>query len=194
MSADPSMLTNVHEGRARHDAYFSERWCTEALIRACPWIIGRGMIWEPAAGAGDIVIPLREAGADVRASDIVEYGFPLDMIHRFEWTFQGAASNIITNPPYDRAQEWCERALEITRGLGFVCMLLRNEFDCAKTRRHLFRDHPAFAVKVVLTKRPRWHWPGKTEDTASPRHNYAWYVWDWAAEPVAPVILYEGAA
>lgn len=190
---DPAMLTNVRENRARHDAYFTERWCTEALLRAYP-DIGSQSIWEPAAGRGDIVKPLRDYGARVLASDIADYGFPLTArVDFFDIPyFIGGA--IVTNPPFDRAEAWCRRALELTEAGGsIVAMLLRNEFDCAASRQSLFRGHKAFAAKVVLTKRPRWHWPGKTEDTASPRHNYAWYVWDWASLPTTPVILYEGA-
>jgi len=37
-----------------------------------------------------------------------------------------------------------------------VAMLLRTDFDHAKTRWHLFSDCPAFACKIVLTKRIRW--------------------------------------
>jgi hypothetical protein len=30
-------------------------------------------------------------------------------------------------------------------------------------------------VKVVLTKRPNW----SEIDITSPRHNFAWYIWNW---------------
>lgn len=36
---------------------------------------------------------------------------------------------------------------------GLIAMLLRTDFDRAKTRRHLFGDCVTFAKKLVLTKR-----------------------------------------
>jgi hypothetical protein len=53
-------------------------------------------------------------------------------------------------------------------------MLLRADFDSAATRRHLFADCPAFAKKVVLTKRIRWI----EGSTGSPSFNHAWFLWD----------------
>jgi hypothetical protein len=54
-------------------------------------------------------------------------------------------------------------------------MLLRTDFDHAKTRWPLFSDCPAFACKIVLTKRIRWI----EGSTGSPSFNHAWFMWDW---------------
>jgi hypothetical protein len=89
---------------------------------------------------------------------------------------------IITNPPYDRAEEAVRQALYLMEPEhGFVAMLLRHEWDCARKRADLF-DHPAFAAKVVLRHRPRWI-PGST---GAPRHNYCWLVWDFTKVNIAP--------
>jgi hypothetical protein len=72
---------------------------------------------------------------------------------------------IVTNPPYELATEFIERALEIIPADGFVAMLLRTDFDHAQSRRHLFADCPFIAKKLVLTKRIRWF----KDSTASPR-------------------------
>ena len=60
---------------------------------------------------------------------------------------------IITNPPYALAQNFIEHALELMKPDGIVAMLLRTDFDHAKTRQHLFGGCDQFAKKVVLTKR-----------------------------------------
>jgi hypothetical protein len=84
---------------------------------------------------------------------------------------------ILTNPPYDIAPEFIRRALALMEpSRGQVMMLLRTDFDHAKTRRNLFADCPAFAKKLVLTKRIRWF---QDERTASPSFNHAWFLWDW---------------
>jgi hypothetical protein len=59
-------------------------------------------------------------------------------------------------------------------------MLLRNEWDCAYTRRDLFMEMP-FRLKIVLTRRPKWF----KDDINAPRHSFSWYVWDhnWYSPP-----------
>ena len=86
--------------------------------------------------------------------------------------FDGDA--IITNPPYELAPEFIERALSLTASDGLVAMLLRTDFDHAKSRQHLFQ-HPAFSKKLVLRKRIKWFEDSKGQ----PSFNHAWFVWDY---------------
>ena len=57
-------------------------------------------------------------------------------------------------------------------------MLLRTDFDHAKTRQHLFANCEAFAKKLVLTRRIKWFEDGGS----SPSFNHAWFIWDWQHE------------
>ena len=84
----------------------------------------------------------------------------------------------MTNPPYDRAAAFVAQALRLTRPASQVSLLLHHKFDTGGSdrRQSLFRDNPAFACKLVLTRRPYW----VAERTASPRFSYAWYCWDHA--------------
>ena len=173
---DPAMVGRPKFERVANDAYFTPAWCTEALLSR--WM-PVGTVWEPAAGNGAMVDVLNKAGFDVIASDINEY---IDLrsdlvIVRKDFltvTPPSGLFSIITNPPYDRAEEFIRRALELTKPhRGSVAMLLRHEFDCAKTRRDLF-ESDNFARKITLTRRPRWF----AETTTSPRHNFSWFVWD----------------
>ena len=54
------------------------------------------------------------------------------------------------------ATEFIERALSLIPTDGFVAMLLRCDFDSAKTRGHLFARCPEFAKKLTLVERIRW--------------------------------------
>ncbi len=97
--------------------------------------------------------------------------------------------SIITNPPYDdaisgvTAEKAVRHALKLMEPeKGLVIMLLRHDWDTAKRRHDLFRDHPAFTAKITLTFRPRWI----EGSTGSPRHAYAWYVWDFCKAINAP--------
>jgi hypothetical protein len=62
-----------------------------------------------------------------------------------------------------------------------VAMFMRNEYDCRSTgAAELFENFPGYSRKIIVTKRPRW----VKGSTGSPRHNYAWYVWDFSLEKI----------
>ena len=104
------------------------------------------------------------------------------------WNFQA----IISNPPFHLAQQFIERALELTEGSqGFVAMLLRSDYDHAKTRRHLFADNPAFAKRIVLTKRIIWFVDPLTgRPKASPSENHSWFCFDHTHRGPAQIAYY----
>lgn len=171
--------------RIERDAYFTPEWVTQALIPHMPKEVHT--IMEPACGAMKMVLPLRDAGFVVDAYDI-ESGSNF-----FERT-DAYCDAIITNPPYVHATEFVEHALHLMQpNTGVVAMLLRTDFDHAKTRAHLFANHSAFSKKLVLTKRITWF--EEAGRKAAPSYNHAWFIWDWANYS-APVIAYDiqGAA
>ena len=61
-----------HHAERGLDAYFSPPEATAALLAIEHGRLPRHL-WEPAAGNGAIVRPLRAAGFDVVASDLVDY-------------------------------------------------------------------------------------------------------------------------
>lgn len=172
--------------RVENDAYWTPRWCIDALLFALDL---RGEIWDPACGNGAILKACPAFGLNGRGSDIKDYGFPETFLHDFlKFTIPSESQSfIITNPPYDKAEAFIRHALFLTeRGKGLVAMLLRNEYDSAQSRRDLFADHSAFARKYVLTKRPKWFEDVKT----APRHNFSWFVWCWHNDRRPPQLRY----
>lgn len=168
------------------DLYPTPPWVTECLLPHIPVHINE--IWEPAAGTGEMA-DILGLSCPVRPTDICQHGdFILDGLVDFLQCTGPVNSGvaIITNPPYSQAAEFIERALLLTStNGGMVAMLLRTDFDHAKTRRHLFADCPAFAKKIVLTKRIKWF-----EGGSSPSFNHAWFIWDWTNKK-PPTIAYE---
>jgi hypothetical protein len=130
------------------------------------------LVFDPCCGRGRSILKVaRRHGYSVKGRDIVDGHDFLDHVRCPD-------ADVVTNPPYGGrrgtlALKFIERALELTRGEYKVAMLLPVDFDSARTRRHVFGDHPAFALKVVLLDRIKWF------DGQSGSTNHAWYVWDW---------------
>jgi hypothetical protein len=146
--------------RIEADRYFTPHWCTEALLPHLPERLGT--VWEPAAGTRKMV--------DVLARRFIVSATDIATGHDFlQMSDDNGAQAIITNPPYTLATEFCEHALRLMEPVGgIVAMLLRTDFDHAKGRAHLFRDCPAFAKKLVLTKRIVWFEPEPGKKGKSP--------------------------
>lgn len=170
---DPAMKNLGYE-RDPSDFYPTPSWCTEALLRN--YKFDRDCtIWEPACGQGHISKVLEEKGFDVFSSDLNDTGFGLHGLDFLTQTTQHHA--IITNPPYKNnlAYIFAKHAIELTEEhQGIVAMFMRTDWGAAVTRSHL-TQHKAFAMKLEMTKRPRWI----ENSTGSPRHNYAFWIWDW---------------
>lgn len=165
--------------RRERDLYETPAWVTQALIPHLPRSLET--VWEPACGSGKMVDVLaKQVAVGVFATDIVplsECGIVDFLSEKVTWC---GAKAIITNPPYELATEFCEHALTLMEPVsGMVAMLLRTDFDHAKSRSHLFRDCPAFTKKLVLTKRIVWFEPEPGAKGKSPSFNHAWFIWDW---------------
>jgi hypothetical protein len=155
--------------RKERDLYETPPWVTDALAKH---IDVHGHIWEPAAGSGKMVGALSKHGFEVCASDI---STGADFLTQRDLPDDSVLA-IVTNPPYVHATEFIEQALWHMRPVrGLVAMLLRTDFDHAKTRQHFFSGCGAFSKKVVLTKRIQWF----EDSTGSPSFNHAWFIWDW---------------
>lgn len=174
--ANDAAIGNSGYERRPLDFYPTPVWVTEAFLVWQSYSPSMP-VWEPACGDGAMAEALKQYFTNVMATDLHDYGYGITDANFL--TVHGDLKDrtlIITNPPYgEDAEKFIRQALQLTGPAGgAVAMLLRNEYDCAKERVALFNRHP-FKRKIVLTTRPRWI-PGST---GAPRHNYAWYHWDW---------------
>lgn len=167
--------------RRSNDGYYTEHWVTKCLLPYIPK--GVNNIIDPAAGRGDILKVLADAGKRTHGYDIdlapsekaaiPGTGF-ITKNNFFDvsvcGTPTGGCQGLIMNPPYGGAQlvyDGRSRTMAdafvrhgLNQSVRFVAALLRTDFNHSTRRTDLFRAGRQFpfAFEIVLTKRPVWDW------------------------------------
>lgn len=160
------------------DDFPTPPWATRALIEH---VILEGRVagqicWEPAANRGYMARALNDYFRYVIESDIADYGEgnvvdflkdePVNRTIGIDW--------IITNPPFNKAQQFIEKSLTIAK--DGVAMLVRTSFlEGIMRYQTLFMSRPPdvvaqFAERVPMVK-------GRCDPKASTATSYAWLVW-----------------
>ena len=124
--------------RADADYYATEPAATDWL---CQLEQFKSPILEPSCGEGHISRQLIAHGYDVVSRDLVDrgYGDVSDFLLFNNETWDG---DIITNPPYSKAQEFVEQALKMVKPGRKVAMFLKLTFLEGKKRGELFKFTP----------------------------------------------------
>jgi len=93
---------------------------------------------------------------------------------------------IVSNPPYKRVlvDKIINAQIDRLPNVEGVAMLLRSNFDFAKSRWGMFNT-PYYYGQIKMMFRPWW----SEERIAQPIHNYVWHVWRVGA-PKEPVVKY----
>lgn len=186
---DPAMISSGHERNA-NDFYPTESWCTENALRNYP-ISKDLVIGEPACGQGHISKVLIEHGYHVVSSDLNETGYGVSGVDFL--LMKEPYPVIFTNPPYvdDMAFKFASHAIELTKPYkGIVLMIMRTDWGSAKGIRPV-TQHPAFAMKIEMAKRPKWIESTIGSGQDHPRHYFSWYIWDWKTVGKEPVIRFD---
>lgn len=108
-------------------------------------------LWECACGEGHLSKRLVDLGYNVRSTDLIFRGYGtggVDFLKTNE-TFDG---DIITNPPYKYAAEFCSHCLEILPEGRSAFLFLKIQFLEGKGRRELF-DRKQLKTVYVSSKR-----------------------------------------
>lgn len=133
------------------DYFPTPPWATRALTEFLASIghdIAGQSCWEPACGEMHMARPLAEAFAQVRASDVHQYGDNdvADFLFQRE---RASVDWVITNPPFVLANEFVEAGLQAAR-IG-CAMLVRSAFlEGDKRHKTLFGPNPpAYVLQFV---------------------------------------------
>jgi len=137
-------------------------------------------IWEPACGSGHISNVLLSKGYEVFSTDLFDRGYGFHGLDFLGDEAKGYAGkyDIITNPPYKYAEQFCLRAIELCNHK--VAMLMRILFlEGIQRYNNLFSVFPptkvyVFSFRLQNAKNGEFK---KYEKTGSAQ-GYAWYIWE----------------
>lgn len=161
--------------REPHDYYATDPKAVELLLAEEQF---HPVIWECACGEGHLSKVLERHGFEVISTDLIYRGFgdpePLDFLKESLADFEG---DIVTNPPYKYALEFCQKALETVRPGRKVAMFLKLQFLEGKNRKQFFLQNPPKVV-YVSSSRLVCAMNGEFEKYSSSAVAYAWFVWE----------------
>lgn len=152
------------------DFYPTPSWATYALMENESF---RGEIWESACGDGAMSTVLENTGAKVHSSDLFDRGYGEAGVD-----FRAASrkfENIITNPPFNAAEEFVHSGLRLA-GRKFA-LLLRLAFLEGAGRQHSIFKKAAPSKVWVFSERITFY-PKNAVQKGSGTTAYAWFVWD----------------
>lgn len=132
-------------------------------------------IWEPACGPGSIARVLEDAGHAVIATDLHDYGYGESGFDFLKTRYEPIVGAIVTNPPYQLAQQFVEKALTLCPK---VVMLMRLQFLESVRRAHILDRGSGLArIYVFANRLPMIHRRGWTGPKASSAICFAWFCW-----------------
>lgn len=165
------------ENREINDFYPTPPEGTEALLNVESFT---GSVWEPACGDGAMSKVISDHGHVVCSSDLINRGYGRWGVDFLADPPVYKTANIITNPPFKHAQEFAERALDLTTGK--VAMLCRLAWLESVKRKPMFQSTPLSKVWVFSK---RLHMARGGGETKGGMIAFAWFVWDhsYGGEP-----------
>lgn len=169
-------MTGGYE-RVQNDWYVEPESVTTRLLAAeRPFI---GDVHDPCCGQGNTLRAMREAGIlGASGSDII-LREPCDVGGCFTQTLPGLMpDSVISNPPYNRAQEVAQVALDCTQDR--VCLFLRLAFLEGQRRSVWLKNSPLARVWVLPDRVAciPGSMLGQTQKKFSGSVAYAWFVWE----------------
>lgn len=163
---------HVEAEREINDYYATEPKAIEMLLQHEQFSKN---IWECACGENHLTDILINHNYNVRYSDIVDRcGNEVNNFLSTDNTF--FSGDIITNPPYKYATQFCYKAIELIPKGNKVAMFMRLLFCEGKERKELFKEHPPRTI-YVFSSRIKCAKNGDFESVKSSAVCYAWFVW-----------------
>lgn len=165
--------------RQKNDYYATEPKAAELLLEQEKF---SPTIWECACGEGHLAEVFKANGYNVIATDLIYRGYgedpPIDFLKiSKENYFDG---DIVTNPPYKFAMEFCKKAIQVVKPEHKVAMFLKLQFLEGKARKEFFKKYPPKIVyvsssRLICAKNGEFD---KLKQSGGSAVAYAWFLWE----------------
>ena len=163
------------DGTYRHedDFYRTPPQCTLALLAVETFADD---VWEPACGDGAISEVLLNAGYTVISTDLIDRGYGIGGSNFLGSTVLGV-TDLITNPPYELADEFALHALKLgVRKMALLCRLAWLEGQDRYER--LWRQQKLARVWVFSPRQTLWRGDDEATEDDGGMTAYAWFVFE----------------
>jgi hypothetical protein len=179
--------------RASNDWYCEPTSAVEALLAAERF---SGRSWDPACGRGTIPKAMFEAGLDCCGSDIVDRGYECSVLHDFikddPARYYDGVDNIISNPPFNLARPFIDKALTIASHK--VAMLLPLTFLEGQARARWLATTPLARVHVFswrISMPPGELFVAGKIKAEGGKKCFAWFCWEhgWQGPPQINLLI-----
>ena len=137
-------------------------------------------VWECACGQGHLAKVLESYGYNVRATDLIDRGYGLggsDFLDDYGMPLYKWIGDILTNPPFNLAEKFVERAMDILKDGNKLFLFLKIQFLEGQKRKELFKKYPPKYV-YCYSARQKCARDGEFEKYTATTQFYAWYVWE----------------
>ena len=136
-------------------------------------------IWECACGQGHLSEVLKKRGHEVYSTDIIDRGYGDELIDFLNENYfpDDLMADILTNPPYNFAQEFVEKALDRQFKGFYTIMFLKIQFLEGQARKKLFEKYPPRYI-YVNSKRQLCAMNGDFDKYKTSAICYCWFIWE----------------
>lgn len=170
-----TFVTLGASSHSNHDREANDYYATEPRVIKELFSVEEftNLIWECACGEGHLSEAMKSEGKEVISTDLIARGYggcDVDFLIQTS----GYDCDIVTNPPYKFAQEFCEKAIDLCKNK--TAMFLKLTFLEGQKRRKFFDKYPPKVIYVYSSRR-KCALNGNFADTGSSASCYAWFVW-----------------
>ena len=163
--------------REQHDYYATEPKALELLLELEDF---SPYVWECACGTGHLSKVLEAHGYRVLSTDLIDRGYGHGVVDFLKGGIEKFNGDIITNPPYKYAKEFCEHAIELVPDGNKVAMFLKVQFLEGKARRELFEKYPPKKIwvasgRLLCAKNGEFQ---RMKEGGGSAVAYAWFIWE----------------
>lgn len=134
-------------------------------------------VWECAVGMGHLADVLLDYGYEVRATDIVDRGYPNTYVLDFLTVTEKWDGDILTNPPFKLAEKFLEKGIELLEKGNKLFLFLKIQFLEGQKRKELFKTYPPKYV-YCYSSRQQCCRDAEFEKFTATTQFYAWYIWE----------------